>query len=143
MILVEVGALSSTEYAQAISELAIRKHEYLALSAETLVDIAKADESPGLERFKAVVLFVCGQSAEPSSHVSVVWNFLRKIFLTDAPQMRRYAAANAILERLVPFLSQHNRLRGEYRAMLKGSADHPLLRSYLLEWAQGHFIDLS
>jgi len=129
-------------YAHAVCDLAIQRHDHVSLNGATLVAIAIEEQSDPIERFKAAAAFIGTPSADVASHLSVGWDFLRAIWATDQPYLRRAKAAGVILERLTSLLARHNQLRPVYSAMIENSRRHPLLRDYLISWARGHFISV-
>jgi cellulose synthase operon protein C len=142
MVAVEARKMDPTAYAHAVCELAIRRHDYIALNAATLVAIAIEEQEECMDRFKAAAAFIGTPSADFESHRSVGWDFLRAIWATDQPYLRRAKATGMILERLTSLLARHDRLQPAYSAMIENSRRHPLLRDYLVSWARGHFMNV-
>ena len=143
MFATDTGKMTAGAYAGAVADLAIRKHDHITLRAPTLIEIAKADETEGMQRFKATVCFIGTPAAGLESHSTVSWDFLRAVFDANLPHIRQSAAAGAVLERLTVLLRRHDQLKPVYRAMINDSVRKPLLRDYLIGWARGHFLNIT
>jgi tetratricopeptide (TPR) repeat protein len=143
MIALDTGRIEPTAYAHAICDLAIRRHDHVALSAATLVALAMEEQNGSMDRFRAAAAFIGTDNADLESHQRVSWEFLRAIWETNLPYVRRAKAASIILERLVHLMFQRNILPAAYSAMIANSRNQPLLEECLVAWARGHFISLS
>jgi hypothetical protein len=143
MIALDPGRIEPTAYAHAVCELAIQRHDYITLSAATLVAIAVEEQNDSMDRFKAAARFIGTETADLESHQRVSWELLRAIWATDLPYIRRAKAASLVLDRLVRLLVQRKLFPSAYSAMIANSRDQPLLEECLVAWARGHFISLA
>lgn len=143
MVALDTGRMEPTAYAHAVCELAIRRHDYITLSAATLVKIAIDEQNDSMDRFKAAARFIGTETADLESHQRESWEFLRAIWATDLPYVRRAKAASLVLDRLVRLLAQRGLFPVAYSAMIAKSRDKPLLEECLIAWARGHFLSLS
>lgn len=140
MLAADTRKMTGEAYSRAVTGLAIQKHNLVSVNAATLLAIASADDTDGLQKFKAIAESIGGPAADLESHFAVSWGFLNAIWTTDLPLLRRSAASSAILERLVPLLAKHDQLNDAYRAMLNDA--RPLLRDHLIRWSRGHFLHI-
>lgn len=143
LIAADTGKMTGDAYARAVVDLAIRKYDHITLNARTLIEIAKADDTEGMQRFKVAIEFIGTPTADLKSHFAVSWEFLKEIWRTSLPYLRRAAAAGAILERLTRLLSRYDQLNPTYLKMIENSTRQPLLRDYLIGWARGHFLNIN
>jgi hypothetical protein len=143
MVARDTGKMEAAAYARAVCDLAMQRHDHVTLSAPTLIAIALADQDISLDRFKAAAAFIGTLNADLESHQLVSWEFLRAIWRTNLPYVRRAKAASLILERLVTLMVQRNLFPAAYSDMIANSRDKPLLQEALLAWACGHFIPLA
>jgi tetratricopeptide (TPR) repeat protein len=142
MVAIDRRQISLSDYAKAVAEFAIQRHDHVSLNAETLCSVAALDQTDKLERFGAVTKFIGTATADVDSHVSVSWEFLKMIWTTDIPWLRKAAAAGLLLDRLTGLLARHGQLQAAYGKMLRSSARIPALNEYLHAWARGHFLEL-
>jgi hypothetical protein len=80
MVALDTGRIEPTAYAHAVSELAIQRHDYITLSAATLVAIAVEEQNDSMNRFKAAASFIGTETADFESHQRVSWELLQAIW---------------------------------------------------------------
>jgi hypothetical protein len=142
MLAADKGKMTGEAYARAVIGLAVRKHDHISLTPATLLEIAKSDDTKALERFKVVVTFIGGPTADLDSHAVVTWGFLNELWRSSLPELSKGAASGAILERFVPLLVRHGQFDSVYRGMMTDHTAPWRLRDYLAGWARGHFLNI-
>ncbi|SFP67442.1 hypothetical protein SAMN05216229_104265 [Geopseudomonas sagittaria] len=155
--LLEIGldnnAIDLEIYSSCIAELALYRHNFIALNSTTLVEIYKKD-SADLESFRAAIRYIGSKNAEPSSHYNVLKEFIIKIWINDIydtrdtaaytllkksislshPDVKAMKATSLVLDRVIRMpesLEILNRL---------ANLEAPRLNNFILDWLEGHFM---
>jgi cellulose synthase operon protein C len=142
MVAHEAGALDNNAYADATYGLAAQKHSHLTLTAQNLRQIVKRDASANLEKLEVVAAFIGNETADPTSHINVTWEFFVQVWNTNLTYMQKAKATGIMLERLLGMLARFDLIKEVYLDLIRSSRGQPLLRQYLIAWARGHFLDL-
>lgn len=132
------GMIKRERYADAIVQLAFRRHSYLSLDAGTLWDVFVADAF-NLDQFRIVAKFIGTKDADILSHISVATVFLREIWRTKySLEMKRKSATGVLLGYLIRHRSDDWE---SVLAFIKVGANQNL-KEYIDNWAQGHFLPM-
>jgi tetratricopeptide (TPR) repeat protein len=130
--------ITRERYADAIVQLAFRRHSYLSLDAGTLWDVFLADTS-NLDQFRTVAKFIGTKDADIRSHISVATVFLREIWRTKYSLESKGKRATGVL---LGCLIRHRFDDWEsVLALIKVGADQHL-KGYIDDWVQGHFLPM-
>lgn len=143
MAAIDADVIDLGEYARTVAEIAIQKHDYVALNDAVLTAIVENDPDDTMPRLRAALEFIGTASADVPSHTKVGWHFLfrlwRRVRLSNH---RKQRASGMMLERLVTMLSQHQDVAAVLKDMIEGSKHRRDLQRYIEGWARGHFIPL-
>jgi cellulose synthase operon protein C len=142
MVAVETGALDRDAYAAAIYGLAAQKHSHLTLTAQNLLQLVVQDASDNLEKLEVAAAFIGNETADPESHMKVIWEFFVHVWNTELPYLRKAKATGIMLERLLGMLARLDLIKEVYLDLIRSSRDQFALSQYLIAWARGHFLDL-
>lgn len=126
------GLITVGRYAELVAGLARRGHSHLAIDANVLL-LAHWSGEQG--RFDAVVDHIGTKHAEILSHLRVGLEFLVKIWKRTKPTIRDQAASGRILECLI-----RHRPHETTDILDVVTTRVPLIRTYVVGWAKGHFI---
>ncbi|MER8811252.1 PIN domain-containing protein [Mesorhizobium australicum] len=140
MVASDKRLISPGDYAEVVSQLAMRRHVHLCLRADTLVEILIADRTDGLLVFEQTADMIGRENADVKSNFEVGWEFARVVWSLDLPYLKRAKATGLILEKLARMFARQGVLVPTFRALLASSKSNPQLASYLSSWCTGHFI---
>jgi cellulose synthase operon protein C len=134
--------LSPGQYARAVTDLADFGQDFISIDPSTLALSRKLDRESGEEgvgrRFRAATKGLGGKRADPGSHCSVVAAFLDVLWSSSRLQTGDYQATSHLLLELLKGRTE------DYKAILDALdqrlAHRTSFRTYLRQWAQGHFL---
>jgi hypothetical protein len=142
MIARDRKVLSQEQYARAITDLADMGQEFISVDPPMLAFARNLDRDSGEEglgrRFRAAAKVLGGKRADPGSHLSVAATFLNALWSPDKRQPGDYEVTSHLLRELLKERTD------DYQAMLDAldqrSAHRTNFRTYLRQWARGHFL---
>lgn len=116
-------------------------HSYIGVNGQALARSVRLDaengEAPGY-LFKSLCKVIGGRTAEPPSHVVAVLGCLRDLWTDPTTISFRQATTGLLLRQLIRERQVDHAFM--LRAVLHYARDLPELVSYILGWAQGHFL---
>lgn len=137
----EDSSTSPVTYASAVVGLSAHRHGHVALTGAVLYIIAREDDD-GLPKLRRALTRLAGPTAEMTSHIVVLRDFLRLLWLLDhdLPLLKMKAATGLALSATLA----HR--KADANAVLQSVAwQMPRTRPaklYLNAWLRGHFITL-
>ena len=129
--------MTRSRFAEAVVQLAARKHGHVSLDANTLWDVFAADNTSKLERFRAIAEFIGSKKADLRSHISVVIEFFALLWRGGlTAEIKGMKATGILLENLIRHCGEHWPHILNY---LRTKANRPL-QGYINQWMIGHFL---
>ncbi len=134
------GLITRMRFADAVAQLALRRHGYVLLRVETLHDVLKSDGTPRLDYFSAVAEYIAPDSADIRLHTIFAGLFLGQVWANPwVVTLKERRATGVVLSRLV----HRKGSNGSMVLALLIKHANGALRRYILDWMEGHFVSLS
>jgi cellulose synthase operon protein C len=119
-------------------------HNYMCVSGAALIRSAvidsEAGQCPGYF-FKQIGRMIGGAAADPASHISVVIEFLRRVWTSQSTLGYREPVTGLLLNQLIRERTSDYKLI--LRTVIRCVVDIPVLAEYLMAWLRGHFLDVT
>jgi tetratricopeptide (TPR) repeat protein len=134
----QVGVIDLSEYAASIGGLAEFNHGFLYLDGPTIHAMIGDGKSTNWSKVQAVTRSIGTSDADIVSHVNVIVNFVHvAIRAGDGRALHFEKTLGMLLEKLTRERTDtwHHLVWHVYEAMPQR------LRSYILDWVRGHFLD--
>ncbi|MCC8972684.1 PIN domain-containing protein [Bradyrhizobium brasilense] len=135
----ELDLIDQARHAEMSVKLALRRHSHVSIDPETLWQAWQADRSDDLRDFRALSAFIGTRNADLMSHLSVVFAFLMRIWLSGDPaDLRTMKVTGILLEQLIRYREK------DWATVLALVADGTPLgfSEYIDQWVVGHLLDL-
>ena len=143
IVALEAGAIDIAQYSKAIGALAGSRHRHISLNEAVLLTIAIHDESERLSALSAAASALFIEEAEPTSHLAVAKEFLKKIFQANMTHKQRSMAVEIVLNRVEEFHRKRGTLNDVIRELISDSPRASRLRKSVLSWARERSIPFS
>ncbi|MGO4386744.1 restriction endonuclease [Microvirga sp. 2YAF29] len=129
--------ISLERYGELMVQLAWCRHRHLFLDPKTLASVLVKDDTPRLDRLRALAQFLGTEDADMMSHLSVLDEFLKVLWkASDVGMAKKRMASGILLEQIV-------RNQGELWSFVVGYLRVDArsgFRDYAREWLRGHFL---
>jgi tetratricopeptide (TPR) repeat protein len=128
--------IDQARYAGLVSQLAVRRHSHVAITAQDMLDELHLNDDAEGWRINALAEFIGTKNADLASHLYVVQGFLGSAWAKGEPPLPVARVTGAILRNLL-----RHRIN-DWAWILKtllASSRGPL-RGYIIKWMRGHMI---
>ncbi|TSB05072.1 PIN domain-containing protein [Sphingorhabdus contaminans] len=144
-LLASNAQIDARAYAKVVGNLAARKHGYVSVNGETLVGVLCMETPHADAYFNLVAEYIGGPKAEILSHVSVVADFMCRVWSSSVSSWRKGRACGKLIESLIRhrnedwpgILALLERQITNVHVSVDMRPDHG--KAYLNDWIDGHF----
>lgn len=138
--------LGRDQVARVNGRLAARKHGYISVDGQALLDVLCMNIPQADAYFDLVAEYIGGAKAEIFSHIAVASDFMSRVWACSIPSWRKGRAAGKLIENLIRnrdtdwpnILAMLDHRLGEIPISVNMRPN--LGKSYLQDWIAGHFL---
>lgn len=133
--------IDDSSYARYVVDLAARKHDYVTLNTQVLMEIAEQGDDNRMPQLQTVLDFIGTPNCDADSHSRVGLDFLVHTWGSSRlSDFRKERASGLMLSRLMPIWSRDSNVAHVLNDLINMFGRLPQLQTYLRGWARGHFI---
>lgn len=142
-------SMSRHEYALLVARLANRRHHFLSLDTDTLLELLDLENDEDDLTFNLVARNIGGPQAHLQTHANVFMEFAARVWNCRMPSWRKGRAIGRLLENLLNGRgSQTNELLDAIEKLLSSRRStldqhYDLALDYVQGWRRGHFLSAS